>query len=152
MLFVTPFTMGFLTLFAVACVVRAAPTIQDYQDTGGVIMNGTAYSFGDSCNTYSAYQSGTDIVLSASCHNKSGGFPYSSINLNHCITNNMGQMEARKDGNFGLSCNRMLFHGAQPILYGFCSNGKYPQEAAIDVGDFVDNDDGRLNCFGYYGE
>ncbi|KAI0533147.1 hypothetical protein GGR58DRAFT_506648 [Xylaria digitata] len=148
--------MRFLAVFAAVCaLVCAAPTIQDLRDIGNATVdgnNGTVYSFGNSCNTYSVYQSDTDVTLGAFCRNKSGGSPYSSVSLNHCITNNMGQMEARKDGNFGLSCNRMIFHGAQPVLYAFCSNGKYPQETAINVGDFVDNDDGRLNCFGYYGE
>lgn len=42
-------------------------------------------------------------------------------------------MEARDDGNFALSCNRMLIHGAHPILYAYCDNGRYPEETVIDT-------------------
>lgn len=91
-------------------------------------------------------------------------------------------MEAREDGNFAQSCDRMLIHGAHPILYAYCNNGRYPQETVIDlgtspfssrisynvlsphsqdlpadihhfyIGDFIDNDKGRLHCFGSYAE
>ncbi|KAI0975984.1 Cyanovirin-N [Xylaria arbuscula] len=114
--------------------------------------NGTVYSFADSCDSYSVHQSGTDVHLSASCRDKNGDWLYSELNLNHCIANSFGFMVARQDGNFGQTCNRMLFHGARPVLYAFCSDGKYPQETVLDTGNFIDNEDGRLICFGYYGQ
>ncbi|KAI1426019.1 hypothetical protein F5Y12DRAFT_713675 [Xylaria sp. FL1777] len=133
----------------------AAPSAQRPRANTTTAANSTVYSFADSCNSYTVYQTGDDVWLGAYCHNKEGAFPYSKLNLDHCITNNMGQMEARKDGYFGRTCNRMIFHdfyGFRPILEGYCSNGNYPQETILNVGDFVDNDDGRLHCFGYYGE
>ncbi|GAW12796.1 hypothetical protein ANO14919_021670 [Xylariales sp. No.14919] len=75
-----------------------------------------------------------------------------STNSTVCITNNMGKMEAREDGYFGVSCNRMLSHGSHPVLYAFCNNGRYPEETTIDTGNFIDDDDGSLRCFNYHGE
>ncbi|KAI1196632.1 hypothetical protein F5X97DRAFT_325306 [Nemania serpens] len=112
--------------------------------------NGTVDSFADSCESYRVHQVGQDAWLGGYCRDSSDEHPYSSLNLNHCIANNFGKMEARDDGNFALSCNRMLIHGAHPILYAYCDNGRYPEETVIDLGDFVDNDNGRLNCFGHY--
>ncbi|KAI0911524.1 hypothetical protein F4823DRAFT_560804 [Ustulina deusta] len=114
--------------------------------------NTTVYSFADTCKPFSLYQHGEDVWLSGYCRDKSGAWPYAKINLNHCIANDMGKMEAREDGYFGQTCNRMGFHGSHAVIWGFCSNGHYPVETAIDVGTFVDNDDGRLHCFGYYSE
>ncbi|TGJ80342.1 hypothetical protein E0Z10_g8422 [Xylaria hypoxylon] len=150
--------MRFLAaITAVSGLVGAAPTVQGAWDTSNVTVSGTnntVYSFANSCNTYTVHQASGNVLLSAYCRDNTGAWPSraSQINLNHCIANNMGQMEAREDGYFGLSCNRMLFHGAQPILYAFCSNGHYPEETVLDVGNFLDNDDGRLRCFSYYGE
>ncbi|KAI1313678.1 Cyanovirin-N [Xylaria venustula] len=117
--------------------------------------NGTVHSFTDSCdNTYQVYQHDTTVHLSASCRSESGDWLYSELDLNHCIANSLGSMVARKDGNFGQTCNRMGLHGggSHPLLYAYCSDGKYAQLAVIDMGNFVDNEDGRLICFGYYGE
>ncbi len=49
----------------------------------------------------------------------------------------MGKMEAREDGYFGQTCNRMGFHGSHAVIWGFCSNGDYPVETAIDVGMLI---------------
>ncbi|KAI0476742.1 hypothetical protein F4859DRAFT_480009 [Xylaria cf. heliscus] len=112
--------------------------------------NGTVDSFADSCTTYSVHQLTHDAWLGAFCLARDGSQPYSSLNLNLCIANNMGKMEARENGDFAQTCDRMLIHGARPILYAFCDNGHYPEETVIDLGDFIDNDNGRLHCFGHY--
>ncbi|KAI1132923.1 hypothetical protein F5Y10DRAFT_291018 [Nemania abortiva] len=96
--------------------------------------NGTVNSFADSCSTYGVHQVDHDAWLGAYCRDGTGSTPYSSLNLNHCIANNAGTMEAREDGNFAQSCNRMLIHGARPVLYAYCNNGRYPQESVIDLG------------------
>ncbi|RWA13844.1 hypothetical protein EKO27_g1242 [Xylaria grammica] len=133
----------------VGALVNAAPTLRGPR---GASTNSTMYSFADSCNTYTVHQVSDDVWLGAYCRNHDGAWPYSRINLNHCITNNMGKMEAREDGYFGVSCNRMLFHGSHPVLYAFCNNGRYPEETTIDTGNFIDNDDGSLRCYNYHGE
>lgn len=46
-------------------------------------------------------------------------------------------MEAGDNGDFAQTCNRMLIHGARPILYAFCDNGSYPEETVIDLGTFA---------------
>ncbi|KAH8161173.1 hypothetical protein CIB48_g7068 [Xylaria polymorpha] len=112
--------------------------------------NGTINSFADSCTTYGVHQLNHDAWLGAYCRAHDGSQPYSSLNLNLCITNNFGKMEAGDNGDFAQTCNRMLIHGARPILYAFCDNGSYPEETVIDLGDFIDNDNGHLHCFGHY--
>ncbi|KAI0191287.1 hypothetical protein EV127DRAFT_429133 [Xylaria flabelliformis] len=96
--------------------------------------NGTINSFADSCTTYSVHQLNHDAWLDASCRAHDGSQPYSSLNLNLCIANNLGEMVARDNGNFAQTCNRMLIHGARPILYAFCDNGSYAEESIIDLG------------------
>ncbi|KAI1757839.1 hypothetical protein F4782DRAFT_525653 [Xylaria castorea] len=96
--------------------------------------NGTVNSFADSCTTYGVHQLNHDAWLGASCRAHDGSQPYSSLNLNLCIANSLGKMEARDDGNFAQTCNRMLIHGTRPILYAFCVNGSYSEETVIDLG------------------
>ncbi|KAI0104201.1 Cyanovirin-N [Nemania sp. FL0031] len=135
-----------------ALALRALGITVNATAAGNASTNGTVNSFADSCKTYGVHQVKHDAFLGAYCRDGSGDSPYSSINLNHCIANDAGIMVARQDGNFAQSCNRMLIHGARPVLYAFCNNGRYPQETVIDLGDFVDNDNGRLHCFGRYAE
>ncbi|KAI1359564.1 hypothetical protein F5Y08DRAFT_349544 [Xylaria arbuscula] len=131
--------------------VLGAPAIDVTNATTPSSSNTTVYSFADSCNEYKVHQINEDVWLMASCRNDTGGWPYTQINLDHCITNNMGVMEARADGYFGRSCDRTLIHGARPVLYAFCDNGREFLETVLDIGYFVNNDNGHLNCFGYYG-
>ncbi|TRX94759.1 hypothetical protein FHL15_004220 [Xylaria flabelliformis] len=112
--------------------------------------NGTFKSFADSCTTYSVHQLNHDAWLGASCRAHDGSQPYSSLNLNLCIANDLGKMVARDYGNFAETCNRMLIHGARPILYAFCDNGSYAEESVIDLGGFIDNDNGHVRCFSHY--
>ncbi|KAI0526519.1 hypothetical protein F5B22DRAFT_163311 [Xylaria bambusicola] len=137
----------FVALVGGASAVLGSPVPQT-TNTG----NSTVYSFADSCNGYKVNQIGVDVWLSASCRNTTGDWPYSQINLDHCIANNKGTMEAREDGYFGRTCDRMVMHGIPPVLYAFCNNGHEAMETVLDIGGFVDNDNGHLHCFGYYGE
>ncbi|KAI1116104.1 hypothetical protein F5Y14DRAFT_86256 [Nemania sp. NC0429] len=125
-------------------------TTEGVQATATTTTNGTVDSFADTCESYRVHQSGQDVWLGGYCRNSSNEQPYSSLNLNHCIANDFGKMAARDDGNFAQSCNRMVIRGARPILWAYCNNGRYPEETVIDLGDFVDNDNGRLHCFGHY--
>ncbi|KAI1816801.1 hypothetical protein GGS20DRAFT_160787 [Poronia punctata] len=109
---------------------------------------GNMDSYSSTCYEPYAYQFGTGIFLIATCHDKNKNWVRTHINLNRCIHNNFGHLEARKDGNFGFSCDRMVQHGYSG-LYGYCNNGKYMSYAAIDMGSFLDNQDGHLSCFGY---
>ncbi|KAI0550193.1 Cyanovirin-N [Xylaria curta] len=111
--------------------------------------NGTINSFADSCTTYAVHQLNHDAWLGASCRAHDGSQPYSSLNLNLCIANNHGQMVARDNGDFAQTCDRMLIHGARPILYAFCDNESYAEESVIDLGGFIDNDNGHLRCFSH---
>ncbi|KAI8947421.1 hypothetical protein F4801DRAFT_582391 [Xylaria longipes] len=154
--------MRFLaTVAATSSIIAAAlavPTGGAHVSRGAVNMtapahpstNGTINSFADSCTTYGVHQLNHDAWLGAYCRAHDGSQPYSSLNLNLCIANNFGKMEAREDGDFAQTCNRMLIHGARPILYAFCDSGSYSEETVIDLGDFIDNDNGRLHCFGHY--
>ncbi|KAI0400844.1 hypothetical protein F4802DRAFT_601605 [Xylaria palmicola] len=145
--------MGFLaTIAAVSTALSAGPRMlaNAMNATAPSGTNGTVHSFADSCTTYSIHQVDHDAYLGAVCRAEDGSQPYSSLNLNLCIANTFGQMEACADGDFAQTCNRMLIHGARPVLYAYCDNGKYPVETTIDLGNFVDNDNGRLHCFGHY--
>ncbi|KAI0389878.1 hypothetical protein F5Y17DRAFT_447188 [Xylariaceae sp. FL0594] len=126
----------------------AAPALPTPPEVLNTSIIGNIDSFSTSCYEYRAYQMGDNIYLSASCTNKSGAWVHTYINLNRCLYNNFGRLEARKDGNFGYSCDRMVQHG-ESSLYGYCDNGKEPVYAVIDLGPIVENYDGHLSCFGY---
>ncbi|KAI0199679.1 Cyanovirin-N [Astrocystis sublimbata] len=113
-------------------------------------VNGTINSFADSCTSYGLSELSHDAWLGAYCRAYDGSQPYTSLNLNLCIANDFGKLAARKNGGFAQSCDRMLIHGARPILYAYCDNGKYAEETVIDLSDFIDNDNGRLHCFDQY--
>ncbi|GAP89255.1 hypothetical protein SAMD00023353_1200170 [Rosellinia necatrix] len=141
-------------IVAVAALFPAAPgALAAASTTAGIHggTNGAIYTLVNNCDNFIVYQDDLGAWLGGFCRATNGSRHHSALNLNHCIANNFGKMEARNDGNFAHTCNGMVVDGARSVLYATCSDGLSSEESAINLGDFIDNDNGRLLCFGHYG-
>ncbi|KAI3337079.1 hypothetical protein HD806DRAFT_475576 [Xylariaceae sp. AK1471] len=147
-------TIVAISAIAVGAFAVPAPLATTFPSTPGAgngTITGNVNTFIDSCNTLYVWQYKTDVYLGANCQADDHQRRYSSLNLNHCVTNRFGSMEARAEGQFGQSCRGMVQHGVS-YMYGYCSNGKYDEYTAIDLRYFIENTDGHLNCFGFKDE
>ncbi|KAH8174045.1 CVNH domain-containing protein [Sarocladium implicatum] len=87
-------------------------------------------------------------------------YKFSLIDLRHCLANNNGALIGYKDGNYQKSCEGCRLKTTQDLKDGmgtchllcYCDDldGK-KHESIFDLGDVLENDDGRLVCYGYGG-
>ncbi|KAL2212109.1 hypothetical protein CC79DRAFT_1364392 [Sarocladium strictum] len=88
-------------------------------------------------------------------------YKYSLIDLRHCLANNVGALVGYKDGDYHKSCEKCQLKSAMDTDgsdMGTChlSCDCYDMDGEkhstdFDLGDVLENVDGRLACYGYGG-
>ncbi|KAI1811336.1 hypothetical protein GGS20DRAFT_588639 [Poronia punctata] len=78
------------------------------------------------------------------------------LNLDHCFTNDGGNIKGGEEGNFSHTCNNMTFSVTTNNLTASCKpqgTGNDPMNSTITLSDYIGAmDDGNLVCYGAKGE
>ncbi|KAJ2995738.1 hypothetical protein NUW58_g1191 [Xylaria curta] len=118
------------------------------------LTGGSPTSYTNSCFgiIYLLAQWPPNVWLQARCPDKHGNKRYTILNLNHCIVNDNGIMRPRSDGIFGPTCrhNYWKLSDSQTMSVK-CDGPNGIVESSLQLGDFIDNDDGQLRCFDHRG-
>jgi len=119
-----------------------------------------AIDFGDYCESNTITVSGT--ILSASCRDITGSYVCTTLDLNTCIKNVGGSLQADPSSSgphFGSSCINCsnaattsgILEDEPTLLHCQCNPGTGVSQsswptAIIDLNTVVDNDNGALSC------
>ncbi|KAH8883948.1 Cyanovirin-N, partial [Thozetella sp. PMI_491] len=98
----------------------------------------------------------SDRYLSAYCLNTNHvvfGYNYSVIDLGRCVGNNGGTLVGYPNGNYSNSCdNCSTRHASSLRLECDCmTTVRTTQRSSVDLDDFISNNDGAMECYGYTG-
>ncbi|KAM7186130.1 Cyanovirin-N [Naviculisporaceae sp. PSN 640] len=105
-------------------------------------------SFYDTCQDCYWKGMASSWTMECRCRNKSGDWPWTSINLNNCLANANGQLVWRRNGGAGGSCIAGDMGYRNSVggwwVWATCAPLKY--DSSINLNERIHNQNGVLAC------